>query len=116
MKYKIWPKNTRFTSSVVWQSKQTNLWCHYMCTICHPLLIAGETLNTCATSLAGISRDLAHVLNVSPVNRLESKEYASRRGHFRVWSLFTKQKSKMMYVVSTCMEYTIDAVRYSPVT
>ena len=56
-------------------NKQLSL-CHYMCTVCHPLLsdlFAGETLSTCATSLAGISRDLAHVVNVSLVNRLESK-------------------------------------------
>ena len=54
-------------------NKQLSL-CHYMWTVCHPLLsdlFAGETLNTCATSLAGLSKDLAHVLNVSPVNRLE---------------------------------------------
>jgi len=54
-------------------NKQVSL-CHYMHTICHPLLsdlCARETLSTCATSLAGISRDHPHVLNASPVNRLE---------------------------------------------
>ena len=52
--------------------------CPYMRTICHPLLsdifagaFAGETLDTCATSLAEISRDLPHVLNLSLVNKLE---------------------------------------------
>ena len=55
-------------------NKQLSL-CHYMRTVCHPLhsdLFAGETLSTRATSLAGISRDLPHVLNISLVNRLES--------------------------------------------
>ena len=58
--------------------------CPYICTICHPLLsdifagtFAGETLDTCATSLAEISRDLPHVLNLSPVNKLERQNCAS---------------------------------------
>ena len=58
------------TKEVVCQSKQLSL-CHYMCTVCHPLLsdlFARETLDTCATSLAGVSKDLAHVLKISPVN------------------------------------------------
>ena len=55
--------------------------CPYMRTICHPLLsdifagaFAGETLDTCATSLAKIS---PHVLNLSPVNKLERQNCAS---------------------------------------
>ena len=51
------------TKEVVCQSKQATFFVS--------LPIAGETLDTCATSLAGVSKDLAHVLNVSPVNRLE---------------------------------------------
>ena len=35
--------------------------------------LTGEMFSTCARSLAAMSRDLAHVLNIeSPVNRLES--------------------------------------------
>lgn len=62
------------TKEVVCQSKQATFLCHYMCTVCHPLLsdlFAGETLDTRATSLAGVSKGLAHILNISPVNRLE---------------------------------------------
>jgi len=66
--------NTRFTSSVVCQNKQTTFFVSLFAHFCHPLLsdlFAGQTLDSCATSLAGINRDLPHVLNVSPVNRLE---------------------------------------------
>ena len=37
-------------------------------TICHPFFsLTGEMFSTCARSLAAMSRDLAHVLNISPV-------------------------------------------------
>ena len=69
------------TKEVVCQSKQATFFVS-LHMHCHPLLsdlFARETLDTCATSLAGVSKDLAHVLNVSPVNRLE-RQCASRRG------------------------------------
>ena len=68
-------KNTTFTSSVVCRGVSKHSLCHYLHTICHPFLsnlFAEETFSTCARTLAAMSRDLAHVLNISPVNRLES--------------------------------------------
>ena len=66
-------------------SKQLSL-CHCLVNICHPFvsnLFAGEMFSTCARSLAAMSRDLAYVLNVSPVQRLESI-VCKRTCHFRV--------------------------------
>lgn len=66
---------------------------NFLCviTICHPFvsnLYTGEIFSTCARSLAAMSRDLAHVLNVPAY----------------------KMKIEMMFIVSTCMEYTIGAI------
>ena len=51
------------TKEVVCQNKQATL-CHYMCTVSHPLLsdlFAKETLDTCATSLAGVSIEILYM-------------------------------------------------------
>ena len=61
------------TKDVVCQNKQTTFFVSlYTCALFVTLLLsdlfARETLDTCATSLAGVSNDLAQVLNVSPVN------------------------------------------------
>ena len=73
------------TEEVVCQSKH-NFLCVLICTLFVTLYsltyifagaFAGETLVTCATSLAEISRDLPHVLNLSPVNKLERQNCAS---------------------------------------
>ena len=73
------------TEEVVCQSKH-NFLCVLICALFVTLYsltyifagaFAGETLVTCATSLAEISRDLPHVLNLSPVNKLERQNCAS---------------------------------------
>ena len=85
--------------------------CRYLHTICHPFLsnlFAGEMFSTCARSLAAMSRDLAHVLNISPVNRLYIESIVCLQNgnwiyckymygiHYRCNSILTKEKTSKL--------------------
>ena len=104
----IWPKTTIFISSVVYMLEYL---CRYLRTICHPFLcnlFAGEMFSTCARSLVAMSRDLAHVLNVSPVNRLYIESIVCLQNgnwiyckymygiHYRCNSILTKEKTSKL--------------------
>ena len=114
MQINIWPKNTTFTSSVVCWSKQLSL-CHYLHTICHPFLsnlhvFAGEMFSTWARSLAAMSRDLVHILNISPVIRLESIVCLQNENwiyckymygiYYRCNSILTKEKTSKLSLLA----------------
>ena len=63
-------------------------------------LFTGEMFSACARSLAAVSRDLAHVLNISPVNRLEN--------------IVCLQNGNWIYCKYMQGTYTIGPIAYSP--